>query len=46
MGVEALWKRWRDHVMEPETMGRFLTIGGLDRFFWYSSSIFWINFEY
>lgn len=40
MGVDALWKRWRDQVMEPETMGKFLTMGGLIIFFLYSSSIF------
>jgi hypothetical protein len=31
--------------MEPETMGKFLTIGGLMNFFLYSSSILEIKVE-
>jgi len=29
IGPEILWKRCLDHVMEPETVGKFLIIGGL-----------------
>jgi len=40
MGVDARWNRWRDQVIEPDTMGRFLTMGGFMNFFLNSSSIF------
>ena len=46
MGVDALWNKCLDHVIEPDTMGRLRTMGGLVRFFWYSSSIFVIRREY
>jgi hypothetical protein len=39
MGTEMRWKRWRDQVIEPETVGRLRTIGGDYLNFWYCSSI-------
>ena len=39
IGPEILWKRCLDQEMLPETVGRFLTIGGLFLYFWYYSSI-------
>jgi hypothetical protein len=28
MGTEMRWNKWRDQVIEPETVGKFLTMGG------------------
>lgn len=28
MGTEMRWKRWRDQVIEPETVGKLRTTGG------------------
>lgn len=39
MGTEMRWNRWRDQVMEPDTVGKLRTIGGLDLDLWYCSSM-------